>query len=297
MNYNRIGIIGYGEVGQAFTEGLSSAKGIDIAVFDIMFTSDTAPNALINVAEARNLKIERSLKVLVQDNDLIISAVTCEEAWKVAEGSSGHMRKGQIYVDLNTVTPHLKEEMNRLIAQRGAEFIEVAILGTISSYGYKSPMLACGKEAQEFGEFLNSLGFSVKVLSEKIGTASYMKMLRSIFAKGVESLLFEMLVAAEKCDLLEPVMDAIVSHMDNSSFLNIAETWIITNVIHAQRRADEMDHVIQTLKHLNIQPIMSRATQERLMKCAAMNLKEQFKKEKPLAYQNVIKSMGERNYS
>ena len=297
MKYNRIGIIGYGEVGQAFTEGLSSSKGVDIAVFDIRFTSDTAPNALATVAEAQNLKIERSLKALVQGNDLIISAVTCEEAWKVAEASSRHMRKEQIYVDLNTVTPHLKEKMNRLVAQGGAEFIEVAILGTISSYGFKSPMLACGKEAQEFGDFLNSLGFSVKVLSEKIGTASYMKMLRSIFAKGVESLLFEMLVAAEKCDFLEPVMDAIVNHMDNSSFLNIAETWIITNVMHAQRRADEMDHVIQTLKNLNMQPVMSMATQERLIKCAAMNLKEQFKDVRPIDYQSVIKSMVEHDYS
>lgn len=297
MKYNRIGIIGYGEVGQAFTEGLSPSKGVDIAVFDIRFTSDTAPNALATVAQAQNLKIERSLKALVQGNDLIISAVTCEEAWKVAEASSRHMRKGQIYVDLNTVTPHLKEKMNRLVAQGGAEFIEVAILGTISSYGFKSPMLACGKEAQEFGAFLNSLGFSVKVLSEKIGTASYMKMLRSIFAKGVESLLFEMLVAAAKCDLLESVMDAIVNHMDNSSFLNIAETWIITNVMHAQRRADEMDHVIQTLKNLNMQPVMSMATQERLIKCAAMNLKEQFKDVKPIDYQSVIKSMVEHDYS
>lgn len=297
MKYNRIGIIGYGEVGQAFTEGLSSSKGVDIAVFDIRFTSDTAPNALATVAQAQNLKIERSLKALVKGTDLIISAVTCEEAWKVAEASSRHMRKEQIYVDLNTVTPHLKEKMNRLVTQGGAEFIEVAILGTISSYGFKSPMLACGKEAQKFGDFLNSLGFSVKVLSEKIGTASYMKMLRSIFAKGVESLLFEMLVAAEKCDLLEPVMDAIVNHMDNGSFLNIAETWIITNVMHAQRRADEMDHVIQTLKHLNMQPVMSMATQERLIKCAAMNLKEQFKDVKPPGYQSVIKSMVEHDYS
>jgi len=297
MKYNRIGIIGYGEVGQAFTEGLSSSKGVDIAIFDIRFTSDASPNALATGAEAQNLKIEHSLKALIQGNDLVISAVTCEEAWNVAEASSKYMRKEQIYVDLNTVTPHLKEKMNRLVAQWGAEFIEIAILGTISSYGFKSPMLACGKEAQEFGDFLNSLGFSVKVLSEKIGTASYMKMLRSIFAKGVESLLFEMLVAAEKCDLLEPVMDAIVNHMDNSSFLNIAETWVITNVRHAQRRADEMDHVIQTLKNLNMQPVMSMATQERLKKCAAMNLKEQFKDVTPKDYQSVIKSMVEHDYS
>jgi 3-hydroxyisobutyrate dehydrogenase-like beta-hydroxyacid dehydrogenase len=215
----------------------------------------------------------------------------------VAEASSKYMRKEQIYVDLNTVTPHLKEKMNCLVAQGGAEFIEIAILGTISSYGFKSPMLACGRKAQEFGDFLNSLGFSVKALSEKIGTASYMKMLRSIFAKGVESLLFEMLVAAEKCDLLEPVMDAIVNHMDNSSFLNIAETWVITNVRHAQRRADEMDHVIQTLKNLNMEPVMSMATQERLKRCAAMSLKEQFKDVTPKDYQSVIKSMVEHDYS
>ena len=116
MNYNRIGIIGYGEVGQAFTEGLSSFKGIDIAVFDIRFTSDTAPNAMATLAEAQNLKTERSLKALVKGNDLIISAVTCEEAWKVAEASSMHMRKEQVYVDLNTVTPQLKEKMNRLLS-------------------------------------------------------------------------------------------------------------------------------------------------------------------------------------
>jgi 3-hydroxyisobutyrate dehydrogenase-like beta-hydroxyacid dehydrogenase len=297
MNQKKIGLIGYGEVGQAFAERLSSAEGIDIGVFDIRFNSANASDALINTAEKQNLRIEHSIKTIIQGKDLILSAVTCEDAWEVAETSSTHIGEGQIYTDLNTVTPQLKKEMNQLISISGAEFIEVAILGTISSYGFKSPMLACGVKAQEFGDFLNSMGFSVKVLSEKIGTASYMKMLRSIFAKGVESLLFEMLVAAEKCDLMEPVMDAIVAHMDNSSFLNIADTWVTTNVQHAERRADEMDHVIQTLKQLDVQPIMSMATQERLRKCASTNLKEQFENEKDLDYQRVIKSMVERNYS
>ena len=297
MNQKKIGLIGYGEVGQAFAERLSFAGGIDIGVFDIGFNSNTASGTLNKIAEKQNLRIENSIKAIIQGKDLILSAVTCEDAWGVAETSSMYMGEGQVYIDLNTVTPQLKKEMNQLISISGGEFIEVAILGTISSYGFKSPMLACGAKALEFGNFLNSLGFSVKVLSDKIGTASYMKMLRSVFAKGVESLLFEMLVAAEKCDLMEPVMDAIVAHMDNSSFLNIADTWITTNVLHAERRADEMDHVIQTLKQLNVQPIMSMATQDRLKKCASMNLKEQFENAKALDYQRVIKSMVERNYS
>ena len=297
MNQKKIGLIGYGEVGQAFAERLSSAEGIDIGVFDIRLNSANASDALINTAEKQNLRIEHSMKTIIQGKDLVFSSVTCGDAWGVAETSSMYLEKEQVYIDLNTVTPQLKKEMNQLISISGAEFIEVAILGTISSYGFKSPMLACGVKAQEFGDFLNSMGFSVKVLSEKIGTASYMKMLRSIFAKGVESLLFEMLVAAEKCDLMEPVMDAIVAHMDNSSFLKIADTWVTTNVQHAERRADEMDHVIQTLKQLDVHPIMSMATQERLRKCASTNLKEQFENAKDLDYQRVIKSMVERNYS
>lgn len=297
MNQKKIGLIGYGEVGQAFAKRMSSVEGIDIGVFDIRFTSDNSSNALKKIAENQNLKIENSIKALLRDKDLILCAVTCEDAWEVAQRSSMHIEAGQVYIDLNTVTPLLKKEMDQLISINGADFIEVAILGTISSYGFKSPMLACGKKANEFKHLFSSLGFSIKVLSDKIGTASYMKMLRSIFSKGVESLLFEMLVAAEKCDLLEPVMDAIVAHMDNSSFLNIADTWVTTNVIHAERRADEMDHVIKTLKQLNVQPIMSMATRERLRKCASVNLKEQFENTKDLSYQRVIKSMVERNYS
>jgi 3-hydroxyisobutyrate dehydrogenase-like beta-hydroxyacid dehydrogenase len=297
MDMNKIGIIGYGEAGQAFAQGLAAAKNIAIDIFDIRFNAIDSSNELQLLAKSQGLNIKKNIEDLVTHAELILSAVTCRNALEVAEASSLHMTKDKIFVDLNTVTPNLKIEISELIQKRGGDFIEVAILGTVASYGFKSPMLACGKKARGFADFFNRMGFKVNFLSEEIGKASFTKMLRSVFAKGVESLLFEMLVAAEKCDLREPIMDAIVEHMDSSSFLNIAETWVTTNVIHAQRRAEEMDHVIETLNSLGVKPIMSTATRERLRKCSSLNLIEHFKGKKPNAIQGVIKKMVELNYA
>lgn len=297
MDLNKIGIIGYGEVGQAFARGLSAAKHISIDIFDIRFNVVDTSNDLRSLAKSPGLNIEKDIKTLVANNDLILSAVTCQNAVKVAEESSPHIKEGKIFVDMNTVTPNLKIEINELIQKRGGIFIEVAILGTVASYGYKSPILACGKKASDFADFFNRLGFKVSFLSEEIGKASYMKMLRSVFAKGVESLLIEMLVAAERCDMLETVMNEIVEHMDKSSFLKIAETWITTNVIHARRRAEEMDHVIETLTNLKVKPIMASATKDRLTSSSELNILKNLKGENLRDYREVIKVMVAMDYT
>jgi len=293
VEMHRIGIIGFGEVGQAFAKGLAAHGGIKIDVFDIRFNDDGALLAARMDARALGVALRNNMSDLLLANDCIISAVTCENALEVARSSAAHITAGKLFVDLNTVAPRVKMNIYDIIKNRGGEFIEVAILGAIASYGFKSPMLACGQTAQKFASFLNTLGFDIKVLSEKIGTASSMKMLRSVFAKGVESLLIEMLTAAHKCDLMEPLMDEVVSHMDKTSFLDIAQTWITTNVVHARRRAEEMDHVIETLESLAVSPIMSRATRERLNACAALGLNERLKGKAPVDYRDAIRLMAE----
>jgi 3-hydroxyisobutyrate dehydrogenase-like beta-hydroxyacid dehydrogenase len=291
MEIRNIGIIGYGEVGQALARGLAAKNNICISVFDIRF-NDSGLRSQILSEKKQDINLEENLHSLIKKNELIISAVTCSNALNLAQQASVDITEGKIFVDLNTVAPRVKIEMGKLIEERRASFIEIAILGTIASYGYKSPMLACGHQASEFADFINDMGFKVTFLSREIGQASMMKMLRSVFSKGTESLLFEMLIAAERCNLLEPVMSAVVSHMDKSSFLDIAETWITTNVIHAKRRTEEMDHVIETLNDLEVDPIMSAATRERLRWCSESKINSQLKGKYPLNYQEVIKTMS-----
>ncbi|MEW6410287.1 MAG: DUF1932 domain-containing protein [Nitrospirota bacterium] len=293
----RIGIIGYGEAGQAFAHGLCSNKKISVSVFDIRFNDEKISQSLISKAKQQGLIVERDVGSLVLNNDIILSVVTSEVATKVVEDALPFIKEGKVYVDMNTVSPRVKILMSELIEARGGSFVEVAILGTIASYGFKSPVLACGKKADEVANFLRNMGFDVTFLSEEIGKASYMKMLRSVFAKGVEALLIEMLLGAKRCDLMEPLMDAIVKHMDKTSFQEIANTWITTNVLHGKRRADEMEHVIETLKELKVKPTVSEAVRDRLKSVSELGLKDFFKGKKPADYRDVINAMVEMGYS
>jgi 3-hydroxyisobutyrate dehydrogenase-like beta-hydroxyacid dehydrogenase len=297
MDITKIGLIGYGEVGQSLAEGLLANKQLSVQVFDIRFNTDKTPDSLAANAKARGLILRNDIDTLVKNSELVISAVTCEQALQVAEQASESLASGKIFVDMNTVAPRQKIKIGELVENSGGIFIEIAILGLIASHSYKSPMLACGKKARDFADYLNNIGFEVSFLSEEVGQASSMKMFRSVFAKGVEGLLLEMLVAAERCNMLEPVMNMVTAHMDRSSFLEIAEAWITTSLAHARRRAEEMDHVIETIENLKMHPLMATATKERLRKGSELNVKDLFKGEKPKDYRKIIKAMAKSNYS
>ncbi len=296
MDADRIGIIGYGEAGQAIAQGLFSNKGSSISVFDIKFNDREFEESLRLKAKEQGIIVEEDMPSLIANSDMILSLVTGEVAAQVLRDSLPCIREGKVYVDMNTVAPREKMLMGELIEKKGGSFIEVAILGAIASYGFKSPMLVCGKRADEFVNLFAKMGFNMTFVSKEIGKASYLKMLRSVFAKGVEALLLEMLVGAERCDLVEPLMGAIVKHMDGSSFQEIANTWITTNVIHADRRADEMDHVIETLNELHVRPIMAEAVRDRLRKSSQSGLRAFFKGEKPDHYHEVIKALVKVDY-
>ena len=199
-------------------------------------------------------------------------------------------------MDMNSVSAKMKLRMGALIEEKGGVFIEAAILGAIATYGFRSPVLVCGKTAQEFAIFFNNLGFDIRYLSEDLGKASNMKMLRSVFAKGVESLLIEMMIAAKRSDLLETVMAEITEFMDKRSFQDIANAWITTTVMHAKRRAEEMEYVIETLNELKVKPIMTTATRDRLKSVSELGLFDYFKGKKPAFYHEVIDAMENGNF-
>jgi 3-hydroxyisobutyrate dehydrogenase-like beta-hydroxyacid dehydrogenase len=291
MNASRIGIIGYGEAGQAMAHGLSSNREISISVFDIKFDDKEFSESLMLRAKEQGVTVQEDLRSLVVNNDIILSIVTGEAAIHVVRECLPFLEKGKVFVDMNTLSPRKKMLMGEMIEKKGGSFVEVAILGAIASYGFKSPMLVCGERADQFVDLLANMSFNVTFLSNEIGKASYMKMLRSVFAKGVEALLLEMLVAAKRCDLVEPLMGAIVEHMDGSSFYDIANTWLTTNAIHAERRTEEMEHVIETLNELNMKPIMAEATRDRLRTSVQSGLKDFFKGEKPCDYREVIDAL------
>jgi 3-hydroxyisobutyrate dehydrogenase-like beta-hydroxyacid dehydrogenase len=295
MDINRIGIIGYGEAGTAFAKPLSAHDSVVLSIFDIRFNDRKSFQFQNNLQREQNLNIANDIKSLVEENDLILSVVTAEASMSVVKAALPYINGGKIYVDMNSVSAKTKIRMGELIEQKGGAFIEAAILGGIAAYGFRSPVLVCGKMAQEFSIFFNNFGFDIKYLSRDLGKASNMKMLRSVFAKGVESLLIEMMIAAKRSDLLEAVMAEVVEFMDKRSFQDIANAWITTTVMHAKRRAEEMEHVIETLNELQVKPVMTTATRERLKGVSELGLSDYFEGKQPAFYQEVIDAIANGN--
>jgi len=70
-------------------------------------------------------------------------------------------------------------------------------------------MLVAGEEAQAAVDWMNANGFDAKYLGPKPGSASSVKMVRSVLMKGLEALGVEALVTAERQGIREEVLECL----------------------------------------------------------------------------------------
>jgi 3-hydroxyisobutyrate dehydrogenase-like beta-hydroxyacid dehydrogenase len=128
---------------------------------------------------------------------------------------------------------------------------------------------------------------------ERLGTASGIKILRSVLMKGIEALTDEMLLAAQFYGL----DDAVLASASNT----LARPWMATvnsltpsGAIHATRRAEEVEMAAEAVADAGIEPLMTRATAARLRWKEGLGLKEHFKGVVPATYKEALEAMIEK---
>jgi 3-hydroxyisobutyrate dehydrogenase-like beta-hydroxyacid dehydrogenase len=272
-----VGFVGFGEAGSTIARGLRSA-GVDrIFAYDIKpKTSDV-------------VTIVDSPKALAAASEIIFSAVTSSSALDAAKQNAPFLTSRHTYADINSVSPALKQDIDRVIAATGATFVEVAVMAPVSPYGHTVPMLLGGAGAATLKEMLAPLGMRMEVLEgAKVGSAAAVKMCRSIVVKGIEALLFECVMAATKFDADDLVFASLKETWPGVDWKKLADYTSGRVVVHGERRAREMDEVAETLKAIGIDPIMAEATARRQDWSAHMDLRAQFGPEGPKSYQDVV---------
>ena len=110
---------------------------------------------------------------------------------------------------------------------------------------------------------LNANGFDAKYLGPRPGSASSVKMVRSVVMKGLEALGVEALVTADRQGILEEVLDCF-SDVDLVDFRDHLASLVQTHVVHARRRWEEMGLVAKTLEETGVEPLMTRVTERSL---------------------------------
>ena len=264
MELKKIGFIGFGEVGRTFSHEMK-AKGAEVYYYDIV---DKKPEEWIS---------SLPMKDLIQTCDMILSTVATHVAVEVAEKAVPYLRAGKTYADMNSTSALTKKQIAKIIEKSRANFIEGAILSAVGETGSKASILVSGEKAEEFSGLMNRLGLiNLKYFSPNIGEASMVKMIRSIFSKGVECLLLEMLIAGRRAGVADYLWKDIVDFMTKNSFERVAENWIKTHPLACERRYHEMVQVIETLEQIEMSPIMTRSTVEFFQRSKELGLANLF---------------------
>jgi 3-hydroxyisobutyrate dehydrogenase-like beta-hydroxyacid dehydrogenase len=252
--------IGFGEAGQALASGLREAGVHSIAAWDILFPERDGER--LKAAGAKiDVRLATSAADAVRGSDMIVSAVTAASSLTAAQQVKPHL-SGQVFLDINSVSPGRKQEIARELAA-AARYVDVAVMAPVHPARHQTPMLLAGPEAEAVAAVLQELTMKVAVAGSQIGAAAAIKMVRSVMVKGMEALTYECFVAAARAGVEDQVVTSLAKSFPTLDWSRLIEYNLERMASHGARRAAEMEEVADTLRELGIEPLMATATAER----------------------------------
>lgn len=283
-----IGFIGFGEAAFHISKGISEKGCNNIFAFDINVDHPNLGPIIQNRAVESGVTLVSSMKELTRKSSIIISATSAKFAAQIAKQCSEYTNNSHIYADLNATSPNVKKDIATYFKKKGVKFVDAAVMGSVPQYGHKVPILLSGEGAEQFSHIGRDLGMDLSVINNEPGSASAIKMARSVFVKGFTSLLIETLQVSQKFGIEKYMMNSIENTIQSKKLEDVANGLITRTAIHAERRVSEMDEVMNTLQSVQINPTMSLATKNVLQSIVEKDLRSYFNFEKPNNYIDVI---------
>lgn len=270
-----IGFIGFGEAAAAIAEGLHEEGVERIICYDAMqddprFASKQAQKREAAAAE----KMAASSEVCTAA-DVVIAAVPSGFALSAAKEAASGITPGTIYVDVSTATPAEKKRISSLVEERGGKFVDGAMMGTLLKDRHQVPTFCCGNGAREYIKVMAPYHMRLEYVEGESGTATSIKFIRSITAKGIGCLLFESLQAAQRYGVENLIVDSFLDSF-GPSFEKIINGYVSGAIIHADRREHELQNVVDFLKEDGLPCTMAEATRQKLAWIRDSKVKENF---------------------
>ncbi|MEO7144266.1 MAG: DUF1932 domain-containing protein [Bryobacteraceae bacterium] len=287
----RFGLIGHGVVGSLFAR-LLRAHAAEVVSYDVLLDrAGTAEQMRLRIAAdgARPATLEQA----VRESEYVLAIAPTQACREAAVSAAKYLQAGQVYFDFASTSPAVKREIAAIVDCSGAQFVEGVILGAVGASLACPAILVGGAAAEPAADVLNHYGLRTRFYSLAIGRASAFKMIRSIFSKGMETLLIETLLSARRADLLDEVWDEIRETLAPDRMERTLETWIRSHALSSGRRYCEMLEVGRFLKELNVQPILTRAAADVFRRSNELGIAAGFEHE-PERFTDVIDFLDSR---
>jgi 3-hydroxyisobutyrate dehydrogenase-like beta-hydroxyacid dehydrogenase len=191
--------------------------------------------------------------------DWVVSAVTAGSSLEAAASVAGGLRPGQVFLDINSVSPARKQATAALMAARGAVYVDMAVMSPVHPRGHRSPVLLSGRIPAALAAEFDRLGFAYEIVGEEIGGAAAVKLARSVFVKGLEAITVEALLAAEAAGCLERVAGSLAGSFPGLGWPDFAAYEFERTMTHGRRRAEEMRESAAMLDELGLGGGLARA--------------------------------------
>ena len=256
----RLALIGFGEAGCALAQGWGRSRSAGIRVYDIKSSeAEHAEEFRCRYGEFGVAGCDSSAEA-VSGAKLALSVVTADQALPAAAEAARHISPGTIWCDLNSCAPSTKREAAAAIGAAGGIYADVAVMSPVHPRLNMVPLLVSGDQAEEVAARLAELPMSPRVVQGGVGAASTIKLVRSVFVKGLESVMAELALSAAKAGVEEEVFDSIARSHPDADWRERARHGLGRMLAHGERRAAEMGEAARMVEELGLPGDMSRAS-------------------------------------
>lgn len=294
----QLGFIGLGEAGYFMAKGLHEEGLQGISAYDAAL--DLGGDYLKTVEERAKdagVTLLPSIEDVIRRSTVVICAVQAQYAGAVAEKALPVIRPDVLYVDVTTARPSQKEALAKGFTEKDFTYVDAAMLGSLPVSRHKVPMICSGKGAREFMDAMAPYHMDMEFMRGPAGMASRLKLVRSSYTKGTEALATETMLLAHKLGLEKELLDSLNATSGKPSFAEAMQRQVRSSLIHADRRAHEVEDCVSLMEECGIEPLMSRATIERMKRTAELDQKRELKGVTPKTTEEVFTIWDTKKYS
>ena len=259
-----VAFIGFGEAAQAFLAGWRTEPGFAAHVSAYDVKTDSPDVGVRDGKRADYAKTDvfgaASAPEAVAGAGAIFSVVTADQAHEAAVAALPGLTAGAIFFDCDSCAPQTKVRTAAEVDAAGGRYVDVAVMAPVHPRLHRTPLLISGPHAHAAAATLKALGMAARIHEGPVGSASAVKMIRSIMMKGLEALVCECVLAGTKAGVIDTVLESLDDTYPGFDWKTRSAYMLERVTTHGVRRAAEMREVALTVAGLGLDGAMSRGS-------------------------------------
>ena len=190
VNANTVALLHPGHMGATIGAAVATSGA------RVVWASRERSKATLDRARQAGLDDAETLADAVRASDIVLAVCPPHAALELARNVAALNFKG-VYVDANAVSRATAEKIGGLVAGGGASFVDGGIIGSPVKRVGTTRLYLSGSRAAEIAELFSASMLNARVISDRPGSASALKMAFAAWTKCADALVLAIRALAE----------------------------------------------------------------------------------------------------